>query len=193
MTQYSSERIGWGECYYDHFEKYLGQPADRQRFQQNHTAPMLQIINYDNIFGGCRAFCSFGLSRYVEEIGEVAEVFMPVDDGWDDTPRILANVLFFMIQQRMKIGWGLTIRFAETHPNFVTEFGKSAIYFSIPFGMSEDFNQVICDSQIGEVYLACYISEAERQFFLDRGAYQFELLLGEHNVDIFNIGRESII
>ena len=183
----------WGECYYDHFTKHLGNPLDRRRFEQDQTTPIIQIISYENIFGGCRAFCSFGLSLYSLYVGEVAEVFMPVDDAWDDTPSILAGVLFHMVQMQKRIGWGLAIRFADIFPDFVTQFGKSTIYFSVPFGVPKGFNKVKCDSEVGEVYLASYISENERDYLINNGAHKFEELLEKHTVDVFNISRESCI
>lgn len=183
----------WGECYFDHFEIFLGQPIERNIFEQSSSMPPIQIIRYDNIFDGCRAFCSFGLSSYVNMLGERAEIFMPVDDGWCETPAILANALFFMIQQKMKIGWGLTIDFKNVFPSFVEKFTKSAIYLSVPFGVPPEFNKLTCGMQTGSVYLASYISELERQYFLAHGAEKFESLLEEKSVDSFHIARNSSI
>jgi len=183
----------WGECYYDHFEKYLGKPINREIFEQNRINPVIQIISYDNVFSNCRAFCSFGLSHYASQISEVAEVFMPVDAGWEDTPLILAGTLFYIIQHDISIGRGRAIRFADVFPDFALKFGKAAIYFADPFGVPEDFKRVRCGSKVGEIYLACYISDAEYHFKVENGTDKFEALLEEKNVDVFHVQRDSCI
>ena len=187
------EHKKWGECYYDHFEKFLGKPSGREKFEQKPDMPMIQVIHYDNIFDNCRAFCSFGFSRYVAEVGEVAEVFMPIDEGWDTTARILADTLFQIVQRHMRIGWGMTFRFANIFPDFTRKYGKAAIYFSNPFGVPQGFSQVQCEGEVGSVYPACYISEAERQYFLEHGAVNFENLFEEKNVDVFQLTRPSVV
>lgn len=196
MTPRNNKNIlNWGECYYDHFEKHLGKPVDRIRFFQNERSsrPWMQIISYDNIFEGCRAFCSLGLSNYGSQIGKIAEIFMPVDEAWEDTPSILAAVLSHLIQRRLHIGRGTTVNFSNVFPDFVAQFGKTTIYFAEPFGTPEDFERVKCGSDIGEVFLASYISEAEYRFLKEYGAEKFEALLEEKQVDVFNIKRPSSI
>ncbi len=183
----------WGECYYDHFRKYLGNPTGRMIFNRDDSQPWMQIISYDNIFGGCKAFCSFGLSHYVLQIGEIAEVFMPVDDGWDDTPSILAYSLLHLVQGDAHLGRGLAVRFADIFPDFVSKFDKSAVYFADPFGLPEDFKHVRCGSRTGEVYMVCYISEAEFHFREKNGTESFEELFEEKQVDVFNIKRKPSI
>jgi hypothetical protein len=183
----------WGECYFDHFESYLGAPVRQDVFELGANDVKIQVIEFDNVFGGCRAFCSFGLSRFATEIGQIAEVFMPIDDGWAFTPLILADVLFYMILHHIKIGWGRSISFADLHLDFVERFNKAAIYFAIPFGVPEGFEQVECGGKVGGVYLACYISEAEHQFRIKYGAEKFEELLAEQNVDVFQLKRISAI
>lgn len=183
----------WGECYLDHFESYLGTPIRQNVFELGANGAKIQVIEFDNVFGGCRAFCSFGLSRFATEIGQIAEVFMPVDEGWNSTPLILANVLSYMILHNIKIGWGRSISFADLHPDFVEDFKKTAIYFAIPFGVPDGFEQVECGGKVGGVYLACYITEAEHQFRIRYGAEKFEELLAEQNVDVFHLKRISAL
>lgn len=107
-------------------------------------------------------------------------------------PNILANMLFYMVQQRMTIGWGMTLRFATLFPEFADTYNKAAIYITYPFGVPQGFSQVRCQGDVGSVYMACYISEAERQYFLDRGAKNFEAHLREQDVDVFRLTREFI-
>ncbi len=181
------------KCFTSHFSSHLGKIISRESFEQNKQTPSIDIIGCDNVYGGCRAFCSVGLSSYEDIVGQYAEIFMPVDNGWNETPQILASTLFNIIQSNKRIGWGFSMRFANVFPDFVEAYGKSAIYFTLPFDVPHGFTKVNCGKKIGHVYLACYISEAEHQFFVREGTEQFDSLLEEKKVDIFNITRPSAI
>jgi hypothetical protein len=127
-------------------------------------------------------------------MGGVAEVCLPVDDGWDDVPYILASALFFMAKNRMSVGWGVSIGGIEQiSPQFANNFNKSAIYFTNVFDLPNDFGKVKCDNGTGSVYLAMFISETERAFFKQNGAEKFETLLEDKHVDPFALSRLSSI
>src|SRR3954468_13643232 len=98
----------WGERYFDHYLKYFGPIKERKIFESG-DAPSIQILTFENVFENCRTFCSLGLSHYSEEIGETAEVFVTTDDYWDAVPTIFANMLFFIVGQKMQIGWGMNV------------------------------------------------------------------------------------
>src|SRR5437773_304365 len=109
----------WGEVYFDHFGRFLGKPVAREVFAQDVRQPRIQVLGYDGIFGGCRAFCSLGLSRYAEDVGRVAEVLVPVDEAWDSVPYLVANALFAIVQNRsMGIGRGVAIGLRGISPEF---------------------------------------------------------------------------
>jgi hypothetical protein len=69
----------------------------------------------------------------------------------------------------------------------------SAIYFTIPYDVPDGLKKVRCGKSIGYIFLACYISEAEHQYFLQYGTEQFDSLLEKEKVDMFNISRPSVI
>ncbi len=189
-----NKSIPWAECFYDHFEKYLGKPTNRFAFMQDESEnPWLQIIEYSNVFDNCKAFCTFGLSRYASQVGVVAEVFMPLDEGWEYTPTILAATLSHLIRRKMVMARGQVINFADIFPDFVAQFDKSAVYFSDPFGVSRGFEKVGCNAETGEVYLACFISQAEYVFKVKNGTEQFEALLEEKGVDVFALRRKHAV
>jgi antitoxin YqcF len=186
--------VNWGECYYEHFEHFLGSIFDREIFRQDDNLPSIQILSYDKVFKECRVFCSLGLSHYASEIAGTAEVYLPTDDGWSDTPYLLASALFFMIQSHMTIGWGLSIGGIDRIlPQFAKDFNKTAIYLTNTFGLPNDFSKVRCGEEIGNIYLAIFISEAERDYFIQRGAEAFEVLLESNKVDPFSLRRSSCI
>jgi hypothetical protein len=124
----------------------------------------------------------------------VAEVCLPVDDGWKDVPYVLANALFFMIQNGMTMGLGLSISGIERiSPQFASKFNKEAIYFTNIFGFSEGFSKIKCDEESGKMYLAFFISKSEHEFFKQHGAEEFESLLEAKKVDPFSLRRSSCV
>lgn len=186
--------VNWGECYYDHYTRFLGHPVEQEIFRQSDNLPSLQILSYNKVFEGCQVFCSLGLSHYSLEVGGTSEVYLPIDDGWKDAPYLLANTLFFLIQNNMTMGWGLSISGIEQIlPRFTDDFNKVAIYFTNALGLPEDFSVVNCSSMAGKIYLAIFISKAEHEFFKQQGAEEFESLLEARKVDPFSIRRPSCV
>jgi antitoxin YqcF len=186
--------IHWGECYYDHFTQFLGSPVDREIFRQDDSSPSLQVLAYDGVFKDCRVFCSLGLTHYSTNLNRIAEISLPVDDAWEDIPYLLANALFFMIQKNISVGWGISISGIEhISPQFTATFEKTAIYLTRPFGFPDGFSKVRCHQEIGNVYLATFISAAEHIFFQQHGARQFEALMISKDVDPFSLRRPSCV
>ena len=158
ISQETNKSLSWGSCFYDHFVRYLGEPINRTVFKQdeNSPKPWMQIAEYNEVFNGCKAYCTFGLSNYSSKIDEVAEVFMPIDDGCDEIPSILVATLSHLIRHKLPIGRGQVVDFAQIFSDFVTTFDKSAIYFSDPFGISKGFEEVKCGDEIGQIFLGCF-------------------------------------
>lgn len=186
--------VNWGECYYDHYAKFLGTPVERQVFRKDDQSPSIQILAYDGVFKGCRVFCSLGLTHYSSEVSAVGEVVLPLDAGWEDVPSLLANVLFYIVQKPMSLGWGMSISGIDNiSPEFTRAFNKTALYFTTPYGFPQDFNRVDCQTGVGDMYLAFFISASEHAFFTTHGAEQFENLLEVHNVDPFTLQRPTCV
>src|SRR5215471_10220405 len=152
-----TENRDLGAAFYDHLTQYLGSPVDRQVFQSNEAEPPIQVLQFDKVFPKCKVFCSFGTSHYTHILGGAAEVILPCDDGWDAAGGLLANALFFLVRERMQLGRGVAVKFAGVDPEFSKQFGKTAIYFTDPFGLPPGFNFVKLGSKSGRVYLSFFI------------------------------------
>lgn len=182
----------WGACYFDHFVRFLGPPAGRTVFEQNSASPSIQILSFDNVFADCRVFATLGLSHYSAELGNVGEVFAPVDNCWNDLPAVLANALFYMVQHNLRLGSGIAIEgIRSIHPQFALKSQKAALYLTNPFGMPIGFETVSCGSETGRIYLGFLLSEAEMQYFSQNGADAFESLIESKNVDPYHLKRAS--
>jgi len=183
-----------GECYLNHYEHFFGQFKERAIFRQNDQSPSIQILSYEKIFQGCMGFCTLGLTSYQEEVNRLAEIFLAVDDGWTQTPFLLAHTLFYIIQRRMTIGQGVSIGGIENiDPDFCRHYQKSALYITWPFGLPEDFTKIQCDHSAGNIFMAFYISKAEHDFFKRYGAKEFESLLENESIDVLHLLRKSAI
>ena len=104
-----------------------------------------------------------------------------------------ANALFFLVEHRMKLGRGVAIASDDIEPDFAKKFGKTAIYFTNPFGLPSEFSIVKNNSDTGRIYMGVFITPAEFEYFSDRGAAEFESLLERKAVDPFDISRCSSI
>ncbi|MEC2077030.1 suppressor of fused domain protein [Metabacillus fastidiosus] len=188
--------INYGELYYDHYSRFLGEPIDREVFKNNEEMPSIQILKYENVFEECLVYNTFGFSKYEEIVGENIEVSMVVDGAFNSTGYIVANVLFYCIRNQMKAGRGIAISGIESIDRaFVQKYDKNAVYFTEPFAFSEEYSNVRTETEDkdGRILLSFFISQSEYEYFIKYGTEKFEELLEEKNVDPFNISRASAI
>jgi Suppressor of fused protein (SUFU) len=186
--------LNWGEAFFDHYVKYLGSPIARSIFRQSEDTPSIQILQFKNVFPQTEVFCSLGTSHYSSILGRISEVTLPVTSGARHVDKVLANCLFSLIQQQMKIGWGIALDGLDLiAPDFVKVSEKTALYFTHPFGFPHEFCRILNGSDEGNIYMAIFISRAEFNFFCDRGAAEFESLLESKNVDPFQWDRRSCV
>lgn len=186
----------YGAAFYDHFSRFIGAPKARQVFRQSEEAPSIQILRYEKVFPGCAVSNSLGLSRYEEVIGEVAEVTLVTDAAIEASERILANALFFIVQNRIQMDRGMSIAgVPKIDPGFAKEFDKEALYFTIPYAFPMGYEKVKLPAPgtEGFVYSAMFVSRAEHDFVMAHGADAFEDLLEKKGVDPFDIKRASVV
>lgn len=188
--------VNYGELYFDHYRKYIGEAMGREVYRTNESMPSIQILQYKNVFPECLVFNTLGLSHYGDFIGDLVEVSMVVDDAFNRTPYILANALFYCIGKRMEMGRGVAISgIGKIDQSFVEKYNKSAVYFTEPFAFPDEYSTVCTnrEEKDGKMLLAFYISQAEYDFFVKHGTEEFEELLEKNHVDPFEVNRPSIL
>lgn len=188
--------INYGELYYDHYNKFLGEPVDQEVFKNNEEMPSIQILKYENVFEECLVYNTLGFSKYEEIVGDNVEVSMVVDGAFNSTGKILANALFYCIGNQMEVGRGIAICGIESiDKTFVQNYDKSAIYFTEPFAFPEKYSKVRTETKEkdGRILLAFFISQSEYEYFVKNGTEKFEDLLEEKNVDPFMVSRSSAV
>lgn len=188
--------INYGELFYDHYKKFLGEPVRRKTFRKNENMPSIQILSYENVFEGCIVFTSLGLSRYEDVLGTISEVTLVTDCAFNESDEILANILFYCIDKKIKIGRGVSISgISKINKVFFDFYKKNALYFTMPYVFPEEYERVNALGEVkkGIVYQAFFVSQEEHEFFVDNGAEVFEDLLEEKEVDPFEVNRKSVI
>ncbi len=171
-----------GEIILNHYEKFLGYYSDVKVFGDEKRN--VQMLIYNKIFDECLTVASLGISKYLE--GQF-EVIMSVDSDFESAYTVLANAIFYMIQNQKNIYDGCLINGIENiDKSFFERHGKSAVYFTYPFCFPEGFYKN------GEItfLLAFFISEEEVNFIKQNGVEAFEEYLEASNIDVFEIDRD---
>lgn len=182
---------GWGEAYFDHFERYFRSP-DRVEVYRSEDHPTVQVLEYDRVFEGCRVFATVGVSHFAKQLGGPAEVVVPVDGGYEAVSLLLGTAPVSLSHNRQPLARGSVLAgIEEVSPGFVRAFGKDALYFTEPYGLPEEFGLVCHEGMHGRVYFGIFISRRELAV-LDRvGAAEFETRFQGAHADPFALGRPS--
>ena len=172
-----------GELVLDYYEKYLGYYKSIKRYSDEKS--ILQFLQYDGIISGCDTVATLGVSKYISS-ELTTEAIMIVDDEFEKSQEVLANALFFIIQNNIELMPGTYIEgVANINREFEEDIDKSAIYFTSPFCFPEDFYS---DNNF---LLAFFITSEEVQYIKENGAEAFEDYLERSGCDIFSIRRKK--
>jgi hypothetical protein len=188
------EKNKFGEIILTHYEKFMGQPVFDWMFRLDDDVRSLQILGYDQFFRNSVVLASFGLSKFDPELGDLAEVYCPVDGMVDEAAEIFANTLFYLIQNRMAIGRGISIcGVSSLNADFAARTGKAALYLGNAHGVPDGFPAITCEDEICYMYTMAFISENEHNFFVEHGADALEDLFDSKAVDPIELMRPSCI
>jgi hypothetical protein len=185
----------WMEAFVDHYAQYLREPSDTLAYRPNAAFPPIQIMRHTEVVAGCEVFSSLGLIFY-PNAGGVAEVICPVDDGADIVPQILADRLFHVLTRPdpLPIQRGTAVNgIQDLNSSFVEKFNKTAIYFTDPYGLPEDFAFVPSGDNEGRMYLAIFLTDKEYNFLLERGCDALEDQFEAKAVDPYDLKRRSCV
>ncbi|MDD5935159.1 MAG: suppressor of fused domain protein [Clostridiales bacterium] len=181
------ENSDLGEIILQHYEKYLGTFENREIYENNETMPSIQMIQYRNIFEGCKTYASLGLSKFSEEINNTCEIVMSIDNDYEKASYVLANVLFYIVLNKLDFGRGTYIGGIENIDSiFVDQHKKSAIYFTETYAFPDEFSHIRGNAKM---YMAFFISQEEYDFIKKNGCEKFEEYLEEKEIDIMHLDR----
>ena len=176
-----------GEEILNHYEKFLGIFEERRLFRGNEDMPSIQLLQYSNIFKGCKTYVSFGLSKFSKMINNTCEAILAVDDDYQRAALILANVLFYIVENKLSFGRGTYIEGIENiDKEFADRHKKNAVYFTETYVFPDEFSDI---NGTAKMYLAFFISQEECNFIKNYGCEKFEENLEEYEIDIMNLNR----
>jgi hypothetical protein len=181
----------WGEVFLNAYERFLGQPSSRQMFRPAPDEPTIQVLEYKRGFPGCTMFCTLGITHYSAILGKHREVYVAVDAGTESVPFVLGATLTDILRKRERLAWGVSWTFKELFPEFVSTFSKTALYFTRPYNVPQDFAAVSLGNEVGGMLCGIFITDEENRLFMDQGAERLETHLEKHNVDPFHLSRHS--
>lgn len=78
-------------------------------------------------------------------------------------------------------------------PDFCKRYDKPALYFSLPTLFPDHVGRVRHSASMGGLYLVTPFTQAERNYFSDYGAIEFEKLLARSGVDRLEFDRPSAV
>lgn len=181
------EKNNIGEEILNHYENFLGMFEECMKFKSDEDMPLIQLLQYDNIFEGCKTYASLGLSKFSEIINNVCEVILAVDDDYEKAAVIFANVLFYIIENKIDFGRGVYITGIENiDKEFAINHKKNAIYFTETYIFPDEFSNI---NKIAKMYLAFFISQEECNFIKNYGCEKFEDYLEAYGYDIMDLNR----
>lgn len=187
----------WDRCYYEHFTSCFHKPFDREIYRHDADSPPLQVLTYDWAYPGYRLYASLGLTAYASEVKDVAEAIVLADAGGKQVPFLFVNALYFVIQQRIPLASKFAVGGIDRlAPQFAEQFDKTALYFSVVTPEDEfrpGFEKVECDGDVGLVYQALFISEAEHDFLRRHGGAAFEEIYRKQDADMCSLFRPSCV
>ncbi len=187
-------KSNWGEKFYEHYEHFFRNPVNQNVFSQGEGLPKIQILQFDKVFSGCKVFASLGLSHYANEIGNVGELYFPVEGAESSIARtLLANSIFYLVQNKIQFGRGISIRFDKLLFEFSEKTNKVSFYITQSFDLPDEFDEVSLGDETGYMMIGILISENEHDYFVEHGADKFESMIEEAEVDVYDIYRKSAI
>jgi hypothetical protein len=182
-----------GAMVFDHYVKFLGQPADGVAFRIAEGS--IQILTFPNVFPSCMTFCTLGFGPFSQRAGRgFHEVLMAVDAEPSEVPNLLAMTLLTAAENDLPIEEGISLTgIASFAPNFVRVTRKEALFFTDPFLLPRAFAEPHDGNLHAHILMAVPISRGEHEFVKLQGGAALVTALAERDVDPLDVMRTSAL
>jgi hypothetical protein len=185
----------WGEIFYDHYVSHFRDPVGRAIVQHQDVPGVLQVLVFKGVLPDRLLFASLGLSRYAYAVKTRAEVVLAADQGFDDVPGILSEVLYHLVASQRELQPGIAVGgLPEVSPAFAQTYDKEALYLSAPRGLPEAALTVRSpQGEEARLLMGSFLSAREFDFHGEKGAQELEQLFQARAVDLSAVGRPSVL
>lgn len=145
---------------------------------------------------GVTAYSTIGVSEHsigvsVENVPLRVEFVGACASKFEKFPNILATCAFYVINSKFKCKPGVVYR--DVIPMYVASSDMKHILFVSPFLWEGKLRTLDLPDKKVAWLLVIPISEAERQYAAEKGEGALETLFEEHQIDIFDLNRSSIL
>lgn len=179
-----------GEMILSHYEKFLGNYTDSEPYK-NEEGVSIQVLEYENVFEGCKTYMSFGVSAFSGYIHNKCEIVLNVDNDFDRASCIFANVLMYLIENKVHFYKGSYIEgIAAFDEDFCAKHEKAGFYIAEAYPFPEEFFDVCDDIKI---VMCFFISQEELEYLKKYGSDRFEEYLEENEIDIMELDRIAFV
>lgn len=170
-----------------HYEEYLGGHPSVQLYK-NQEGASIQVLEYENVFEGCKTYMSFGLSNFGADIHNKCELVLNVDDDFDRASCVFANVLMYLVENNAHFYKGSYIGgISAFDGDFCAEHKKSGVYITEAYPFPEEFLK--CGDI--KIYMCFFVSEQELEYLEKYGSDGFEDYLEDNEIDIMELNRKA--
>lgn len=177
------------EILLSYYEDFLGNYTSVQLYK-NEEGESIQVLEYEDIFEGCKTYMSFGVSNFSEYIHNKCEIVLNVDNDFDRASCIFANVLMYLIENKVHFYKGSYIGgVAAFDEDFCAKHKKAGIYITEAYPFPEEF--LMCDDI--KIYMCFFISDEELEYLKKYGSDSFEDYLEENEIDIMELNRAAFV
>lgn len=182
----------FGECYFNHYEKFFGSPLERRVFRDPNFETSIQILAYENVMENCIVFATLGLARL---LSTPVELVSPVDDIFDEIPHVLASAGFAVAVRNAEIkAGGYIAGVAPVSHGIARHFGnESALYVCTPYCLPSEFGSFSCNGIEVKCMYALPIHDSEVAYLRNAGPSNLEKLLELSDADLFSMSRPASI
>lgn len=188
MEDYLMEQNNIAEMILNHCEEFLGNYT-RAQLYKNENGESIQILEYENVFEGCKTYMSFGVSNFSGDIHNRCEIVLNVDNDFDRASCLFANVLMYLVENKVHFYKGSYIgEIAEFDEEFCAKYKKAGIYITEAYPFPEEFS--MCDDI--KIYMCFFISNEELDYLKKYGSDRFEDYLEENEIDIMELNRDAM-
>lgn len=184
--------MSWGDRFLSHYEKFLGEPADRVGVIFDERVGIVQALFYEGVVPGCVMIATLGVSKL--ELGERScEICCLIDSLHREIAVGLLSCMKCIHTHKQEFGWGTAIGgLAGMQTVSGWPGNMDGFYFSRLINAPEEFAVVKGEGSNGVMYSAVPITDGEYRYYDKFGVGRFEDLLEKSKVDVAEVGRSSI-
>lgn len=174
---------------WDHYAHFFGDPVGQTKLRGPEGEP-LHVLEYAQVFEGCRTFTTVGVGL-LQDVPH--EVMLAAAWQGDELPRLLVSTALALAHAGTPLKAGVAAGgLASFAPTFAQQTGKTAMLFVPPQALPPLFASVTGEPR-AEILMAVPLSEAEYALCKREGVDALEAALERAQVDPFEVARRSVV